>query len=78
MITIVCGLVIHATAEVVIMIQETFVDLVLPLMQVAPFDLLNSLERMHEDSWQQPMLQAQPEIASTTAAQQILSMAGRQ
>ncbi|KAL3148584.1 hypothetical protein ABBQ38_014015 [Trebouxia sp. C0009 RCD-2024] len=46
--------------------------------QVAPFDLLNSLERMHEDSWQQPMLQAQPEIASTTAAQQILSMAGRQ
>lgn len=47
-------------------------------MQVAPFDLLNSLERMHEDSWQQPLLQAQPETASTTAAQQILSMAGRQ
>lgn len=42
------------------------------MMQVAPFDLLDSLERMREE------VQQQPESESTTAAQQILSMAGKQ
>ena len=42
------------------------------VMQVAPFDLLDSLERMREGVWQQP------ETESATGAQQILSMAGKQ
>ena len=42
------------------------------MMQVAPFDLLDSLERMHE------VIRQQPEIESATAAQQTLSMAGKQ
>ena len=41
-------------------------------MQVAPFDLLDSLERMREG------VRQQPETESATAAQQILSMAGKQ
>ena len=47
-------------------------------MQVAPFYLLDSLERIDRDSWQQPLLEAQPDVENTTAAQQILSMAGKQ
>lgn len=47
-------------------------------MQVAPFDLLDSLERVDEKVWQQQTTQAEPEAETSTAAQQILSMAGKQ
>ena len=44
------------------------------MMQVAPFDLLDSLERMNEDVLQQP----QSGTEAATAAQQILTMEGKQ
>lgn len=50
------------------------------MLQVAPFDLLDSLERMHEGVQEgvHEGVQLQPETESPTAAQQILSMAGKQ
>ena len=45
-------------------------------VQVAPFDLLDSLARAQEDTWQQHLVQSQSEPETSTAAQKILSMAG--